>query len=106
MHSFTVLFIVFFAISLIIKFWLSQRHISHIQEHRQAVPDVFSEKITLEEHQKAADYTSTKVRFGRWPMLYDAALLLLWTFGGGLELLDQSWRTMGLDPFIQALLFY
>ena len=103
MHSFAVLFIVFFAVSLIIKFWLSQRHLSHIEENRHAVPEVFSEKITLEEHQKAADYTSAKVRFGRWPMLYDAALLLLWTFGGGLELLDQSWRSLELDPIYTGI---
>lgn len=98
MHSFGLLFIAFFALSLIVKFWLAHRHISHIQDNRDTVPEAFSEKISLEDHQKAADYTSTKVRFGRWPLIYDALLLLAWTFGGGLELLDQSWRTLQLDP--------
>jgi STE24 endopeptidase len=104
MHSFAVLFIVFFAISLMIRFWLSQRHISHIQAHREAVPDAFNEKISLEEHQKAADYTSTKVRFGRLPLMYDAAILLLWTFGGGLEWLDQYARTLGLEPIYTGII--
>lgn len=103
MHSFGLLFIGFFALSLIIKFWLSQRHIDHIRANRNAVPEAFSEKISLEEHQKAADYTTRKVTFGRWPMLYDAALLLLWTFGGGLELLDQSWRILELDPIYTGI---
>ena len=103
MHEFGLLFLAFFALSLAIRFWLSQRHISHILLHRQAVPDAFREKISLEEHQKAADYTTTKVRFGRWPMLYDAALLLIWTFGGGLDLLDQSWRGLGLDPIYTGI---
>ncbi|MDH5766649.1 MAG: M48 family metallopeptidase [Gammaproteobacteria bacterium] len=98
MHSFGLLFIAFFAVSLTIKFWLAHRHISHIQKHRAQVPDAFSEKISLDDHQKAADYTSTKIRFGRWPMLYDSLLLLAWTFGGGLELLDQNWRILELDP--------
>ena len=49
MHSFAVLFIVFFAISLMIRFWLSQRHISHILAHRAEVPEAFDEKISLEE---------------------------------------------------------
>lgn len=98
MHEFGLLFLVFLALSLAIKIWLSQRHVAHIQANREAVPDAFQEKISLQEHQKAADYTTTRVRFGRWPMLYDAALLLIWTFGGGLEWLDQSWRSLGLDP--------
>lgn len=98
MHSFGLLFLAFFAISLAIKFWLAHRHITHIQQHRNAVPEAFSEKISIEDHQKAADYTTTKVRFGRWPLIYDALLLLAWTFGGGLELLDQNWRQLEMDP--------
>ena len=98
MHSFGLLFLAFFAVSLLIKFWLAHRHISHIQQHRNAVPEAFSEKISIEDHRKAADYTTTKVRFGRWPLIYDALLLLAWTFGGGLELLDQNWRQLEMDP--------
>ena len=103
MHSFGLLFLVFFALSLLIKLWLAYRHLSHIKAHRAEVPEAFSNKISLEEHQKAADYTSSKVRFGRWPMLYDAALLLIWTFGGGLELLDQSWRGMELTSITTGI---
>ncbi|MCW8957224.1 MAG: M48 family metallopeptidase [Gammaproteobacteria bacterium] len=83
---------------MLIKLWLAHRHLSHIQVHRAEVPEAFNTKISLQEHQKAADYTSSKVRFGRWPMLYDAGLLLIWTFGGGLELLDQSWQGMEYTP--------
>ena len=103
MHEFGLLFLAFFALSLAIRLWLSRRHVAHIQAHRQAVPPAFNEKISLQEHQKAADYTTAKVRFGRWPMLYDAVLLLIWTFGGGLELLDQSWRGMGLEPIYTGI---
>lgn len=98
MHTFGILFLIFFALSLFIKSWLAHRHIAHIAQHRARVPEAFNEKISLKEHQKAADYTTAKVRFGRWPMLYDAVLLLAWTFGGGLELLDQGWRGLALDP--------
>lgn len=104
MHSFAVLFLAFFALSIVIKFWLSMRHLSHIQKHRAQVPEAFSEKISLEEHQKAADYTTTKVKFGRWPLFYDAAILLVWVFGGGLELLDQTVRGYGLDPIYTGIL--
>jgi STE24 endopeptidase len=104
MHNFAVLFLVFFALSLVVKFWLSQRHLSSIQKHRAQVPEAFNEKITLQEHQKAADYTTTKVKFGRWPLIYDAAILLAWTFGGGLELLDQFARGYELGPIYTGIL--
>jgi len=103
MHNFAVLFLVFFAISIVVKFWLAQRHLSHIQKHRAQVPEAFSEKITLDEHQKAADYTTTKVKFGRIPLIYDALILLAWTFGGGLELLDQLVRGYELSPIYTGI---
>lgn len=103
MHPFGVLFMCFLAVSLLVKAWLGWRHVQHIARHRHQVPDAFREKIGLEDHQKAADYTMAKVRFGRWPMLYDAALLLIWTFGGGLEWLDQSWRGLELAPLYTGI---
>lgn len=90
MHSFTVLFLIMLAVSTAMRFWLSFRQIKHIEAHRSSVPESFEDKITLEEHQKAADYTTVKTRFGRLPLSYEVALLLIWTLGGGLEWLDQS----------------
>ena len=103
MHSFTILFLAMLALSLIIRLWLAHRQISHITAHRASVPDAFEGKIKLEEHQKAADYTVSKTRFGRWPMFYDAGLLLIWTLGGGLEWLDRTATGFGLDPVVTGI---
>lgn len=103
MHEFTQLFLAMFALSIGMRLWLSHRQIAHISEHRAEVPESFTDKITLEEHQKAADYTTTKTRFGRWPMFYDAGLLLLWTLGGGLEWLDQSIIAMGYSSIVTGI---
>jgi STE24 endopeptidase len=104
MHSFTILFLAMLALSLVIRTWLSQRQISHIMAHRASVPDAFEGKIKLEEHQKAADYTVTKTRFGRLPMLYDAGLLLIWTLGGGLDWLDQAVIAAGYSPIMTGII--
>ena len=74
----------------LLQLWLLQRQISHVRRHRSAVPEAFITKIELAEHQKAADYTMTKVRFGRIELVYSTILLLLWTLGGGLQWLDQK----------------
>ena len=103
LHSFTVLFLVMFALSVVIKLWLNRRHVQHILKHRNEVPDAFAGKISLEEHQKAADYTVAKARFNRWPSLYDSALLLLWTLGGGLSLLDNTVQAFDWSQMITGI---
>ncbi|MDH5386820.1 MAG: M48 family metallopeptidase [Gammaproteobacteria bacterium] len=103
MFTFTQLFLLMFVLSIGLRLWLSSRQIRHIHQHRDAVPESFADKITLEEHQKAADYTTTKTRFGRLPLFYDAALLLIWTLGGGLEWLDQSIIAMEFSPIMTGI---
>jgi STE24 endopeptidase len=82
-------FTVFFAIALtcitLARLWLARRHLAHIAAHRAEVPEAFREKITLADHQKAADYTSAKTRFGMLGTVFDAALLLAFTLGGGIQ---------------------
>ena len=103
MHSFTILFLAMLALSVVIRMWLSQRQISHIMAHRARVPAAFEGKINLDEHQKAADYTVTKTRFGRLPMFYDVGLLLIWTLGGGLDWLDQTVSAWELSPIMTGI---
>ncbi len=104
MHEFTLLFLAMLALSLTLRFWLSQRQIRHVRAHRDSVPAAFADSISLADHQKAADYTLTKTRFGRLPMLYDAGLLLIWTLGGGLEWLDQNVRALGYGEIVTGII--
>jgi STE24 endopeptidase len=73
------------------RLWLARRQIRHVRAHRDAVPPSFAETIPLNAHQKAADYTAAKTRFGAISTLIDAALLLLLTLGGGLQWLADLW---------------
>ena len=74
---------------LLLKFWLASRQVRHVARHRDAVPAAFAQTITLAAHQKAADYTVAKSRFGLVEMAWSAAVLLGWTLLGGLGLLNQ-----------------
>ena len=75
---------------------LSARHIRHIMANRDAVPENFADRIPLDAHRKAADYTCAKTRTGLAELALSALVLLLWTLGGGLELLDSFIRTYSL----------
>ena len=76
--------------TLMIRFWLASRQIHHVAHHRNTVPAAFAEKISLDAHQKAADYTITKTRFGLLELALGAAVLLGWTLLGGLDALNQA----------------
>jgi STE24 endopeptidase len=54
--------------------------------------------VTIEEHHKAADYTLACDGLGIVETLIDAALVVVWTLGGGLDLLDRSWSALALPP--------
>ena len=73
------------------RLWLALRQMRHVAAHRAAVPSPFADVIPLHDHQKAADYTRVKARFG---MVYVGveALLTLWlTLGGLIQALASLW---------------
>lgn len=86
--TFSVLFVGFLILTLAVRFWLSSRHIRHVLTHRAAVPDEFAEKIPLAAHQKAADYTVARTKFGLLTLLVQSAVLVGFTLLGGLQWLS------------------
>lgn len=103
MNPFTLIFVVAVALSLLVQQWLATRHIHHIQARRSQVPEAFAASISLATHQKAADYSIAKTRQSRIELVYDAALLLLWTLGGGLALLNELVATFGWSPLASGV---
>lgn len=95
MQTFTYIFLAFLLASTLVQIYLSLRQKQHVSGHRGAVPEAFADKISLQEHQKAADYTLAKGAFGRIEVLIGMVILLLWTLGGGLDWLDSIWRSLG-----------
>jgi len=83
--AFSVLFVSFLVISLVVSFWLASRHIRHILANRNTVPAEFSEKIPLATHQKAADYTIAKTKFDLTTLLVSNVALIGFTLFGGLQ---------------------
>ena len=82
-------FIAALLLSVALKFWLSFRQSRHVARHRESVPQAFAETVPLPAHQKAADYTLARSRFGLLSLAFNAAVLLGWTLLGGLELLNR-----------------
>ncbi len=82
----------FFLLALLIKnlveSLLDKNNYEHIKKNRHAVPPAFAQQISLEDHQKAADYSCTKINANRVFHLFDLLIFIAWTLGGGLEALN------------------
>lgn len=96
MNTFSYLFLAAVACYLAFSWWLKHRHIKHVSTNRDQVPEMFRDDISLPEHQKAADYTVAKSNLAIWQMIYGTGILLMWTFGGGLQYLDTALSTMNM----------
>jgi STE24 endopeptidase len=98
MHTFTAIFLTLLAIVVAAQLWLARRQMAHVAAHRGAVPREFEGQVPLSAHQKAADYTLARSGLGRVENVYGAILLLAWTVGSGLDLVDAFWRRqLGAD---------
>ncbi|HEY4374900.1 MAG TPA: M48 family metallopeptidase [Burkholderiales bacterium] len=87
MQPFTLIFLLAVAVSLGLDLWLARRHVTHIRANREAVPPEFAASLTLEAHQRAADYTIARTRFGMMTAVVDTVVLIAFTVGGGLDLI-------------------
>jgi STE24 endopeptidase len=86
--GFSYLFAAFLLATLGLRWWLAMRHIRHVARNRAAVPAEFTAQVPLAAHQKAADYTLAKTRFGIASLLWNGLVLVGFTLFGGLQALS------------------
>jgi STE24 endopeptidase len=99
----TLAFAAFLVAGMCAKFWLASRQIRHVARNRDGVPSPFTATVTLPAHQKAADYTVAKTRFGLLETAFGAAVLLGWTLLGGLNALNHGLLLLLGPGMIQQL---
>jgi STE24 endopeptidase len=90
-------FVVALVLSTLLKLWLVSRQIRHVATHRDQVPAAFAGSVSLQAHQRAADYTTVKARFGLLVTAFGVAVLVGWTLLGGLDALN-TWVFDQVQP--------
>jgi STE24 endopeptidase len=103
MNTFTIIFLIALIISSTVQFWLSKRQANYVAKHRSAVPDAFKTKVTLDAHQKAADYTLAKVKLGGIDGVISIVLLLLMTLGGVINAIFEGYSTVITTPLFAGV---
>ena len=94
--QFSALFVAALMSNAVVKLWLAYRQLHHVAAHRAEVPAAFREQISIGAHHKAADYTRSLVHLGIVTVLFDTALLLAFTLGGGIQWLS-DWSSTTFD---------
>lgn len=93
-QTLSFVFISVLALTTITRIWLGSRHIGFMLNHRNRVPEAFTKNISLDAHQKAADYTTAKTKLVIGESIVQALLLFTFTLGGGLQYIDYVWRDL------------
>jgi len=104
MTVFTVIFLIALSLSFAVEYWLSKRQASHVSAHRGQVPEAFQGTVSLEAHQKAADYTLAKAKLADLDRIVSIAALLLLTLGGGIDWLFRLWTGWLASPLWAGVL--
>jgi len=98
MPPFTIAFAVGLASQTAVEAWLAVRQIRHVRKLQHAVPADFAASVSVEDHAKAADYTIARQRLGIFQLLYDAAVVLWLTLGGGIAAIAAWTASLGFAP--------
>lgn len=103
MNTFTIIFLIALIFSYLLQFWLSMRQKSYVISHRAKVPEAFVDTVSLNAHQKAADYTVAKGKVNDLDSIFSLIFLILLTLGGGISLAFQGWSSLNLSPMLTDL---
>lgn len=99
MNAFTEIFLAALAVYVSLRVWLGARQIAHLSAHRGDVPEALRQSLSHDLLATATDYAIAKTRLEIAAACLDTIFLLIWTAGGALDLLDRTWRTLGLPAF-------
>lgn len=103
MNTFTIIFLIAVIISSGTHFWLAKRQADYVANHRSAVPDAFKNTVSLEAHQKAADYTLEKGKLGNIDSIISVIALLILTLGGVVNWAFQCWASLVASPLMAGV---
>ena len=100
------IFLSFLLAKCLITGLLNYRNKKHIMVNRHAVPEKFQKRISLSDHQRAADYTTAKLKAEGIFGFFDFLILISWTLMGGLEFLDSFVRFVLQNEILRGLFFF
>lgn len=92
--------------TILVDFVLSQiADYLNLKNMSDSIPDEFLDTFDKDNYIKSQNYTRANTKFGLAVELFDLALLLVFWFSGGFNILDQFIRTFHLAPIWSGIIF-
>ena len=88
--TFTYIFLAFLLLGLFTQFFLAQRQIQSARKNADTVPKGFEQTISLADHQKAANYTVSKLKISCLEAVFSQSLLIALTLLGFLFVIHKE----------------
>ena len=98
MPTLSICFVVLVIAILLLKLYLNYRQQVAIKNNIDVVPESFATKIKLHDHQKAAHYNLAKLRLNSFEEIFSSILLLVFTLGGGIQLINNYFGNLVASP--------
>jgi len=97
-------FIAIISLVLILKLYLNYRQINCIKKNMGQVPEKFNSSITLNDHQKAANYNIEKLRHGQLEQILSTIMIIAFTLGGGIQFINDRLINFADHPLTMGVL--
>jgi STE24 endopeptidase len=101
-----VIFLSMIVVNHLLEIYLSRRQLSALHQSRLEVPEEFKNSLTLEDHQKAINYASSKLIYGHFRLLWSAIILFYWFPFRGAEKLFLAIADWGLHREVLFLILF
>lgn len=106
MHGYIVAIFIAYFIVAAFGYWLDYLNLSHLKRYGSIIPPEFEGEIDQELLNKTRDYTVEKTRFGIVSSVFDRLILLIFLFGGLLNLYNSWIFSMNLPFILSGLAFF
>lgn len=103
-ESYQFIFIFLLILTTAVEFYLGHRQKYFVLRNKKEVPTAFTKIIKLADHQKAADYTVSKINFNSIDLVFGAIILYLLTLGGGINLMNNLMGQFFENPLLNGAL--
>ena len=105
MNSTALLFIIYL-LAMAGGYWLRSLNLNHLKQHGTEVPPGFDESINKEILAKTTAYALEKSRLGLMESVVNNVILILFLFGGLINLYDQWIASLSPSFLVSGLLFF
>lgn len=101
-----VAFLSLIVINHLVEIYLSRRQLSALHQSLAGVPVEFQEHLSLEDHQRAISYATSRLNYGQVRLLWDILLLFYWFPFRGAEKLFLSLPDLGIHREVLFLICF